>query len=116
MRGYGQRVLLERGHPFEIEIAAVKFFDIVAAGRKPKWDRLLIVGRVHRDEGVLRALVSGKQEQPEALVSVPMVEEEQRPASNMTASGADAKELSDQRDGRAPGAIIKVIPAKRTKQ
>src|SRR4029077_1724871 len=71
VRGYGQRVLLERGDPSEIEIAAVKFFDIVAARRKPKWDRYLIVGRVDCDEGVLRALVSGKQEQPEALVSVP---------------------------------------------
>src|SRR4051794_14307135 len=97
-------------------MGTMQFFDIVAARRKPKWDRLLIFGRVDCDEGVLRALVSGKQEQPEALVSVPMVEEEQRPASNMTASGADAKELSDQRDGRAPGAIIKVIPAKRPKQ
>ena len=94
----------------------MQLFDIVAADRKPKWDRLLIVGRVHRDEGVLRAIVSGKQEQPEALVSAPMVEEEQRAASNMTASGADAKELSNKPDGRAPGAIIKVIPAKRPKQ
>lgn len=65
---YRQRLLLQRSDASEIEIAAVQLFDIVAAGRKPKWDRLLIVGRVHRDEGVLRALVSGKQEQPEALV------------------------------------------------
>ena len=96
---YRQRLLLQRSDASEIEIAAVQLFDIVAAGRKPKWDRLLIVGRVHRDEGVLRALVSSKQKQPEALVSVPPVEEEERPVPNMTASGADVKKLSDQRDG-----------------
>ena len=55
-------MLLERRDSFEIEIAAVQFLPVVAADRKPKWDRLLIVGRVHRDEGVLRAIVSGKQE------------------------------------------------------
>lgn len=36
VRWYGQRVLLERRHPFEIESAAVQFFDIVAAHWKPK--------------------------------------------------------------------------------
>ena len=90
VRRYRQRLLLERGDAFEIEVAAVQFLDIVAAERKPKWHRLLIVARVHGDEGVLRAVVSGKQQQAKALVPVPMVEEEQRPTPNVAASGADA--------------------------
>jgi hypothetical protein len=36
VRWYGQCVLLERRYSFEIESAAVQFFDIVAAHWKPK--------------------------------------------------------------------------------
>jgi hypothetical protein len=53
VRRYSQRVLLERRDFFEIEIAAVQFLPVVAADRKLKWDRLLIAGRVHSDQGCI---------------------------------------------------------------
>jgi hypothetical protein len=77
---------------------------------------LLVIRRVDCDEGVLRSLVAGKQEQSKALVSLPMVEEEERSAPNVAANAPDPKEFSDQRDGRAAGFIVKVIPTKRSKQ
>src|SRR6478672_8941559 len=116
VRWYGQRVLLERRDPFEIEIAAVQFFDIVAAHGKPEWDRLLVFRCVDCDERELRIVVSGKQEQSKTLVSLPMVEEEERSAPDMAAAAPDTKELSNQGDGRAPGSIVEIIPTKRSKQ
>jgi hypothetical protein len=59
---YRQRDLLERRDFFEIEIAAVQFFDVVAPDGKPKRDPLFFFSRVYCDEGVLRSVVSGKQE------------------------------------------------------
>jgi hypothetical protein len=56
---------------------------------------LIVVRRVDCDEGVLRSLVSGEQEQSKALVSFPMVEEEEeRSAPNMAATGRDPEGVS----------------------
>ena len=108
-----QTNLLERDDCFQIELAAMKFLDIVAADRKPEWHLPLNISEIQGHEAILRPVESGEQQNPVSLIAVPIVEEEEFSMPQVRPITAYSKKRPDQCHQLLPKGVVEKVPTER---
>src|SRR5215831_13311802 len=107
-----ERCLVEGRDALQAKVTTLELFDIVTANGKPERHGLIAVTCVRGNQRVLGSDITCEHQDTQPQISVPIVEEEIRPLTDLREPGANAKKLSDQLEHFLARAIIEEVPSK----